>query len=585
MIIIWRMSDSRSGDRLGEAVELKPSRTERALFWAAVVFAPCAVLAIIVLVWAVIAGHVYAASDTLEALRNLGLIVAGLLAVPTGLYQLHNATKRTRIQDEDKETRRHQEKNERDRLDQERERLRREREDTGAARDLDRRREHNQRFIEAVKLLNTGLGPARPGAGEDERWEHLVHAPEGAAARLGGIAALERLAKDDPTQTPAIIETLCGFVRQRTTDLRLPKWDSAKHIEEYNPPKFLNGGPRPLAPDRPANDVNAALMALVRIWAEPQCWPWEPVDLRKCWPETNASGTPQADNARRAWPDLRGAILRGLEGAPLIIAASAGGDDARTTCARWLTWGTFLRRANFEKADLNAAALSRAQLRGANLQWAQLHGTYLFEANLADAKLDEAKLHRAHLGGAALDNASLCEAKLHGAHLGGATLNNAKLMASELYGAWLEKTNFEGVIGVARGQFTSALWPVDRADRGPANIPGNIDLNDMTNHIRARWGAKDEMAHKGLNRHLWRWGDDLRYPERYLGPRLPGHPNGACEPNDGWTSEEIEIFAPEGWAADKHPRWDKAAGRSQPFMQDAEEVPKRFMPTDPDPTR
>jgi hypothetical protein len=174
--------------------------------------------------------------------------------------------------------------------------------------------------------------------------------------RLGGVYALERLAKDSRERdSSTILEVLCAYVREhapwppRDRPGRAPGDDAEE--------------PKP----HPDTDVQAALTALGRrdrMDGEP------PLDLRY----TDLRG---ADLVRA---DLKGALLFGahLEGA-------------------YLDRGTHLEEALMEKAWLDGAKLMGAYLRAADLRGVSFRG----------ADLRDAQLHGADLRGALLDGTDL----------------------------------------------------------------------------------------------------------------------------------------------------------------------------------
>src|SRR5215208_420585 len=102
-----------------------------------------------------------------------------------------------------------------------------------------------------------------------------------------------------------------------------------------------------------------------------------------------------------------------------------------------LSW-TYLRRANLSGADLAEAGLTGANLTRANLMEANLSGTQLKQANLSGANLGLANLG---IGGASLLGARLYGADLSGAYLRGAFLTSANLMEANLSGADLSETH------------------------------------------------------------------------------------------------------------------------------------------------
>ena len=107
--------------------------------------------------------------------------------------------------------------------------------------------------------------------------------------RLGGIYALERIAKDSPRDYGPIMEVLTAFVREQAP------WPPANGVLSPKPPGTQSPAPKPPA------DIQAVLTVLGRR-VIPQDWNGPRLDLSRT--------------------DLRGADLRGghLEG-PYLVSA------------------------------------------------------------------------------------------------------------------------------------------------------------------------------------------------------------------------------------------------------------------------
>ena len=160
--------------------------------------------------------------------------------------------------------------------------------------------------------------------------------------RIGGIRALERVARDSPGHHRAVMGMLADFIRER----------SGQH---WPPP-----GSGSQAPERsPRPDVQAAITALGRRRTERDLGP---VDL--------------------AGADLTGADLTGADLGGAVLARA---DLAAATLVR---------------ADLSGADLGGARLTGANLAGADLTGADLADADLAGADLARAEFAGAELTGA-----------------------------------------------------------------------------------------------------------------------------------------------------------------------------------------
>jgi hypothetical protein len=287
--------------------------------------------------------------------------------------------------------------------------------------------------------------------------------------RLGGIYALERIARDSPERDySTVMEVLTAYVRENAP------W----------PPK--EAAKANAVPDEGAERDYSTVMEVLTAYIRKNV-PWTPKGAAKAnttpdegthqqeavdqdskaneQDETPTPHEPRADikaivdvlrrreenrmpEERHVPLDLRRAIL---EGANLTGAILEGAN---------LT-GTILRRANLEEtnlkeANLRGVYLDGAILRGANFEGAilrgayllgvDLDGAYLFRAYLEEANLEGATLERANLERANLDGAILRGANLRGAYLRGAYLFRANLRGANLRGANLEGADLEGAI-------------------------------------------------------------------------------------------------------------------------------------------
>jgi uncharacterized protein YjbI with pentapeptide repeats len=185
--------------------------------------------------------------------------------------------------------------------------------------------------------------------------------------RLGGIYALERIAKDSARDHGPIMEVLTAFVRERAPWRRDQPPAAAGQIL------------------KPHIDIQAVLTVLGRRVIKPE-WREPRLDL--------------------SWTDLRGADLRNTHLERVVIFESH-------------LEQADLREAHLEGADLRAhleyVDLSQAHLEGARLDYAYLEGGDLIEAHLEQADLRGADLERANLRGAHLKGAFIGAAQLKGA--------------------------------------------------------------------------------------------------------------------------------------------------------------------------
>jgi hypothetical protein len=191
--------------------------------------------------------------------------------------------------------------------------------------------------------------------------EHL--GSETLDVRLGGIYALERVAKNSPPDRQTLTFILCAFVRGHAP------WPAGTLDDPQHPTPTVDSGLSWL--DRRAPDVWAAMRVLSR---------------------------------RPTHPDER----------PLFLARV---DLRRATLAG----------ARLERANLRHANLAGAWLPGASMDRSELKNVDLRQANLREARLAHADLRRAHLQGADLREAVLRGADLRGANLTDAQLAGADL--------------------------------------------------------------------------------------------------------------------------------------------------------------
>jgi hypothetical protein len=181
--------------------------------------------------------------------------------------------------------------------------------------------------------------------------------------RIGGIYALEWVARDSAEDHPTVMEVLAAFIRE--------------HSRERWPPSDA-GSPEQERSTRP--DVQAAVRVVARRDAKRDILP---IDL-------TGADLPGADLSRSRYTDpatgathtlggiFRGAILRGA-----ILRGAYG------------VWD--LSGAALDGADLRDAALTFARLTHAHLEGAHLAGANLHSADLTDARLTGADLTGADL--------------------------------------------------------------------------------------------------------------------------------------------------------------------------------------------
>jgi hypothetical protein len=191
------------------------------------------------------------------------------------------------------------------------------------------------------------------------------------AIRLGGIYALERIARDSAPDYWPIMEVLTAYVRENALwKGSQPQLKNERSASEDSTPKL-------------AADIQAILTVIGRQ---------TPRDIRE-------------DEEQIL--DLRGTDLRKAA----------------------------LHHAYLRGANLADAHLEGATLLGAHLEGAMLVETHLERAILVHAHLEGAMLNSAYLEWATLYKAHLEGAYLGGAHLEGAVLQQAHLEGATLWGA------------------------------------------------------------------------------------------------------------------------------------------------------
>jgi hypothetical protein len=186
--------------------------------------------------------------------------------------------------------------------------------------------------------------------------EQLGH--ENLGVRLGGIYALEQLARNSEKDYWPLMEVLAAYVRERASSKKAPA------LQE--------------PPPRLAQDVQAALDVLGR----------------------RRHAFKDGENLR---VDLRGADLRraNLAGTKFTGAILSEVHLEDSNLAGINLDEAILREAHLEKANLTEARLEKAYLLNARLNGAKLHGASLREAYLQGARFDDAQLLGADLTDAA----------------------------------------------------------------------------------------------------------------------------------------------------------------------------------------
>jgi uncharacterized protein YjbI with pentapeptide repeats len=241
-----------------------------------------------------------------------------------------------------------------------------------------------------------------------ERYTHAIDqlGTDKLEVRLGGIYALERIARDSERDHWPIMEVLTTYVREHAVQ-RPGEGPQVRIGETFDASPERTGGPSP-APEPEIQAIMTVLGRRTRYFGEGEP---EPLDLHL----TNLAGANLEDaNLREA--NLGGAYLR--------VARLLGAHLE----------GAYLLRANLDRAHLDRAHLEEAHLEQARLWYATLQGAFLQRAYLQRADLREANLQGANLHGA-----NLQETHLYGASLEGADLREPLRIDGKYYGITQEQ--------------------------------------------------------------------------------------------------------------------------------------------------
>lgn len=218
---------------------------------------------------------------------------------------------------------------------------------TGRTFALNREGQITERFTRAVEQL-----------GNDEKLD----------VRLGGIYALERIARDSRTHYEPAIEVLSAFLREHA-DWRPPGNEELRLPDDLQAAAAVVGR-RDRKHERPSYRLN-----LVQV------------DLSKAWLGEADLAHARLNRAKLSAVDLTGANLSGatLSGADLTAAELSGADLS----SGYIT-GANLFATNFSGADLSGADLSQSDLGEADLGEADLRSVRgLTQEQLDSAWTDE----------------------------------------------------------------------------------------------------------------------------------------------------------------------------------------------------
>jgi uncharacterized protein YjbI with pentapeptide repeats len=232
--------------------------------------------------------------------------------------------------------------------------------------------------------------------------------------RLGGVYALERIARDSPRDYGPVMEVLTAFARQES----------------------------PVGPNAAATPAAGA--------------PEVPLDVRAVFKVIGRRTESQVETEM----DEGGCLdLTGIN----AVGADLAGYNLQNTC-----WDrSDLRGAIVSDANLSDTTFANAVLQQANLDGVLAHGASfasanLYGANVSQSDLSSANLLAANLAGALLQGTNLTDANLLRANLAGATmfganLTGADLLNANLTGALLPDVDLSGAENLTTEQVTDAL--------------------------------------------------------------------------------------------------------------------------------
>src|SRR5271165_4375830 len=203
--------------------------------------------------------------------------------------------------------------------------------------DLQREGQITDRFTKAIDQL----GAVQPGGKLDKDGKPKINLE----VRLGGIYALERIARDSPKDHWTIMEVLTAYVRENS-----PTSQPAQLLSKQPPPH-----------------VRADIQAILTVIG------------RRDFKRDQPLGYFNLNNTKLSGADLADAYLNGAH----LIGADLSGAD--------LTGAMYLM-ADLSGADLNTAHLNFAHLKRARLTGADLTGADLTAADLTAADLSGADL-------------------------------------------------------------------------------------------------------------------------------------------------------------------------------------------------
>lgn len=278
--------------------------------------------------------------------------------------------------------------------------------------------------------------------------------------RIGGIYALERIARDSRRDHSAVIEVLVAFAREHSHD----QWPSDNNDDT------LERATRP--------DVQAAVTVIGRRNSS-----YDPggmalfcdlhganlADANLALGNFAVATLYNADLTRARFTDAN------LSGATLNNSMLTGAYAVGANFVEAILTGATITAAVFSGVNLSGALLADADLSGTDVSAANLTNANLLRANLTEANLADAKLIDAQLLDANLTRTNLKRARLKGANLAGADLVGTSFLGADMSNTWLYGASVVGA-DFSAANLAGAMWPKDFPEplgwvRGEKNGP------------------------------------------------------------------------------------------------------------------
>jgi uncharacterized protein YjbI with pentapeptide repeats len=366
-----------------------------------------------------------------EAIRNIGLVVAGIIGAPFVIWRSYVAHRTANIT------------------------------------------EHGQ-VTDRINTAVQGLGADKTVKDPDD--------PDGAErtvpnmeVRIGSIYALARIARENLSFHVQIMQILCAYVRENSKAegamlFKMPDMPG-EDVEEGG----LQAGWRLWKADldvyistfkqslKPKTDIQTVLEVLGRRTPEQQAreagWPNSDKDgvfVFATIPKLVAYPNDYDPAAHAAWAKQMAAFKSDVR--KRFRAYTGYRLDLRKTNLQGYDLGKLnFRGARFDLAQMQAADLTGAQIQGATLSYAQMQWATLSHAEMQGADLTFAEMERADLRNARMQGADLMFARMQGADLSNAQMSGADLGYAEMQGADLSNAQMSEETNLTNAVLTGAL--------------------------------------------------------------------------------------------------------------------------------